>query len=251
MSFGSILGGIGGLISAGVSGYNTYQQMKTQEYEKEVQKETWEREDNAVQRRVTDLKAAGLNPVLAAGQGASSSSPIHLTTPQVDNNIGQDAQAMLGLMTMKKDMERTDAQKFLLKQQGASAAWDANVKMAMDKYASDSFPGVSGTEMAARMQWEKLSAETSKAKSDAAYSAASANEARYNLDLAQKYGIRSGSSETMDLINSGEYLNQMLNKESGSKTGPALSLLSRLLESGVKNLMPLAKKRIPTNVNRR
>ena len=242
MSFDSILGGIGGLISAGVSGFNAYEQFKTQEYEKEVQKETWAREDNAVQRRVADLKAAGLNPVLAAGQGASSSSPIHLTTPQVDNSIGQDAQAMMGLMTMKKDMERTDAQKFLLQQQGASAAWDANVRTAMDKFASDSYPGMTGTDLAARMEWEKLMADTARSKADANHSAITADEAQYNLELAKRYGIRSGSSETMDLINSGEYLNQMLNKESGSKTGPALSLLSRILESGVKTFAPLARK---------
>jgi len=118
MSFGGILGGIGSLIGAGTSMYNAYQQKKQQEYEKEVQLTTWEREDNAVQRRVKDLVNAGLNPVLAAGSAASTSSPIKLTTPQFDGSaIGEQANKMMGLMAMKKDIARTQAETNLVEKQ--------------------------------------------------------------------------------------------------------------------------------------
>lgn len=43
-----------------------------------LQREAWAREDNATQRRVSDLTAAGLSPVLAAGSAASSSSPVKI-----------------------------------------------------------------------------------------------------------------------------------------------------------------------------
>lgn len=74
MSFLSILGhNLGGLATAGASLLGTQWQMH---FEKEMQKQSWERDDNSIRRRVADLKAAGLSPVLAAGSGASSSMPI-------------------------------------------------------------------------------------------------------------------------------------------------------------------------------
>lgn len=42
----------------------------------ELTRESWERDDNAVFRRTQDLIRSGLNPALAAGSGAGTSSPL-------------------------------------------------------------------------------------------------------------------------------------------------------------------------------
>lgn len=45
-------------------------QLEAYEYQKGLQEKIFQREDNSIQRRVADLRAAGLSGVLAAGQGA-------------------------------------------------------------------------------------------------------------------------------------------------------------------------------------
>ena len=86
--FGSSI--VGGLldtfVGASASSKNYKAQKEVLAWQKEAQKTTWMREDNAVQRRVADLKAAGMSPVLAAGQGAQALGPIQVTAPQYQNS---------------------------------------------------------------------------------------------------------------------------------------------------------------------
>lgn len=75
-----------------------------------------DREDNAVQRRVADLKAAGLSPVLAAGSAAQTSAPIASSKINVDNPFS----AYLGTVQQKKDIASTEAGTELAKFQSQS-----------------------------------------------------------------------------------------------------------------------------------
>lgn len=79
----------------------------------------WAREDSAVQRRVADLKAAGLNPVLAAGSAAGSMPPTSMKSGPLkdrEKRLGMINSVMTS-MQQKADISRTYAEQAYIKKQ--------------------------------------------------------------------------------------------------------------------------------------
>lgn len=73
LATGSVLGSIGGSIVDWVQGKEQREMDQAVNAKNEaLMREAWAREDNSVQRRAADLKAAGINPLLAAGQAAQA-----------------------------------------------------------------------------------------------------------------------------------------------------------------------------------
>lgn len=62
-------------------------QVENLAYQKDLQSKIFEREDNAVQRRVADLVSAGLSPTLAVGSSAGAGSVVSTSAPQKKSNF--------------------------------------------------------------------------------------------------------------------------------------------------------------------
>lgn len=120
---------IGGVVGGAVSLYNNQQNIKFQEEankqniafqqsvndkNEKLMRESWARDDSAVQRRTQDLVKAGLNPILAAGSAAGNSGPIQLRAPQVEAPQRKENEVLQGLVAANA------AQDFALKRESVA-----------------------------------------------------------------------------------------------------------------------------------
>ena len=166
-AIGSALGSIGGFagsaagaglgavgsIAGSIIGRND--QVNANDYQKALNASTMAREDNAIQRRVADLNAAGLSPTLAAGSSASSASFRSGETPtsNVGRGVYEGAMAANALKAQQAQVGMTEAQTRLINAQvpGADAVSAMNIHDArlaganphVSSRSSDLFSGIS------------------------------------------------------------------------------------------------------------
>lgn len=140
-----LIGALGGVAEAG---FNYSAQIQNLDYQKNLQKQIFEREDNAVSRRAADLKNAGLSKTLAAGDAAGAGTAINTTAPQLSlvDKVATGISYAQQIANVRKTEEET--QNLLVQQREAESRMLSqdlerqytNVKLAIEKGNLDMLP---------------------------------------------------------------------------------------------------------------
>lgn len=147
-SVGSTLAGTVDSIIANKKNFDL--QKENLAYQKDLQKYIFAREDNAVQRRVADLKAAGLSPTLAAGSSAGAGSVVSTSAPQKRNNL-EALTALASVKTLLAQQQRAQTEADIARQQlNMSKEQLKQIKMDNDYYDGNNIAPVES-----KMGWEQ------------------------------------------------------------------------------------------------
>lgn len=104
-----LLGGIGGLLGGGLSAFSAYQANKANRDIAQQQMQFQERMSNtAYQRSTADMRAAGINPMLAYSQGGASTPPGASATMQPVNSAQDTMQMFHSIAQLSNLMAQTD-----------------------------------------------------------------------------------------------------------------------------------------------
>lgn len=161
-------GGAVPFVGDAIQGKENYElQREIFNYQKDLQERIFAREDNTMQRRVSDLRAAGLSPVLASGMGAGTGQVVSTITPQ-KQKMSIDPLAIFSMIKMKADISRTVAEEALINAQ---------------RFKND--------------------AETSLARSNTWLTNVRANADTWDLNFAKKYNTQTKPSGTIKTLTGG------------------------------------------------
>ncbi|UOF80671.1 minor capsid protein [Microviridae sp.] len=87
----------------------------------------------AYQRATADLRAAGLNPILAAGGGMESSSPVGVPAQIQTSDIGGSISSAIGLKRLKEELKLLQAQTYATTTQGLHSDAQTGVAHSVQK----------------------------------------------------------------------------------------------------------------------